>query len=88
MHYLIARADGRVVASAIAYATMNMLGIYGISTLPEFRRRGYATALVREATSLRPDLPVSVQPDPASVRIYTDMGFVPAGQIAAWQKEI
>jgi len=88
MHYLIARLDGRVVASTIAYATMNMLGIYGISTLPEFRRRGYATALVRAVVSLRPDLPVSVQPDPPSVRIYTDMGFVPVGQVAAWQKGI
>ncbi len=88
MHYLIARLDGRVVASTIAYATADMLGIYGISTLPEFRRRGYATALVRAVVFLRPDLPVSVQPDPPSVRIYTDMGFVPAGQVAAWQKGI
>jgi len=88
MHYLIARLDGRVVASTIAYATPDMLGIYGISTVPEFRRRGYATALVRAAVSLRSDLPVSVQPDPESVRIYTDTGFVPAGQVAAWHKAI
>ncbi len=88
MHYLIARLDGRVVASTIAYATTDMLGIYGISTVPEFRRRGYATALVRASVSLRSDLPVSVQPDPKSVRIYTDTGFVPAGQVAAWHKGI
>ena len=86
MHYLIARLDGRVVAGTIAYATADMLGIYGISTIPEFRRRGYATALVRAVVSLRSDLPVSVQPDPESVRIYTDTGFVRAGQVAAWHK--
>ena len=86
MHYLIARLSGRVVASTIAYATTDILGIYGISTVPEFRRRGYATALVRAAVSLRSDLPVSVQPDPESVRIYTDTGFVPAGRVAAWHK--
>jgi len=88
MHYLIARLDGRVVASTIAYATTDILGIYGISTVPEFRRRGYATALVRAAVSLRSDLLVSVQPDPESVRIYTDTGFVPAGRVAAWHKGI
>ncbi len=78
MHYLIARLNGRVVAGTIAYATTDMLGIYGISTLPQFRRRGYATALVRAAVSLRSDLPVSVQPSAESTRIYTDAGFVPA----------
>jgi len=88
MHYLIARLDDRVVASTIAYATKDVIGIYGISTLPEFRRRGYATALVREGISLRLDLPVSVQPDPDSVRIYTDSGFVPVGQVAAWHKAV
>ncbi len=88
MHYVVARLNGRVVASTIAYATADMLGIYGISTRPEFRRRGYATALVRAAVSLRPDLPVSVQPSPESACIYTDAGFVPAGQVAAWRNGI
>jgi len=88
MHYLIARFDGQVVASTIAYVTPDVIGIYGISTLPGFRRRGYAAALVRAVVSLRPDLPVSVQPDPSSLRIYTDIGFVPAGQVAAWHKGI
>lgn len=88
IQYLIARLDGRVVASTIAYATRDIVGIYGISTVPEFRRRGYATALVRAVISLRSDLPVSVQPDPVSARIYTDTGFLPAGRVAAWQKGI
>lgn len=88
MTYLLARLDGQVVAGMIAYATANMLGIYAISTLPAFRRRGYATALVRAATSLQPDLPVSVQPRPPSARIYTDLGFVLAGQIAMWIKRV
>lgn len=88
MRYLIARLNGRVVASTIAYATRDVLGIYGISTVPEYRRRGYATALVRATVSLRTDLPVSVQPDPESVAMYTNSDFVPAGQVAAWRKAV
>ena len=81
-------AHGYVVASAIAYATGNMVGIYSISTLPRFRRRGSATALVHAAVALRPDLPVSVYPDPPTVPLYTSMGFMRAGEIAAWDKAI
>ena len=71
MHYLNARLRGEVVASVIAYATEGMLGIYAISTVPSFRRRGYGTALVRAAVALRPDLSVTVHPDPPSVRETT-----------------
>jgi GNAT superfamily N-acetyltransferase len=87
MYYLVARLDGQVVASTIAYVTDDMVGIYGLSTLPRFRRRGYATALVRASVALRPDLPVSVYPDPETVPIYTGMGFVRGGDIAVWQKK-
>ena len=86
MRYLIARLNGRAVAGTIVYATQDMLGIYGISTVPGFRRRGFATALVRAAVPWRPDLPVSVQPDPESVPIYTGLGFLPAGHVASWYK--
>ncbi len=86
MYYLNARLAGQVVASTIAYATDDMLGIYGISTLCQFRRRGYGTALVHAAVALRPDLPASVHPDPPSVPMYTCWGFVRAREIAAWRK--
>ena len=85
MCYLNARLDGQVVASTIAYATADMLGIYGISTLPAFRRCGYGTALVHAAVALRPDLPASVHPDPPSVPMYSCWGFTPAGEIAVWR---
>jgi GNAT superfamily N-acetyltransferase len=85
MYYLNARLDGEVVAGVILHATGDMVGIYGISTLPRFRRRGYARALIRVAVDLRPDLPMSVFPDPVSLPIYTDIGFVAAGEIAIWE---
>ena len=85
MRYLVARIDDQVVAGVIAHITEDMVGIYGLSTLLPYRRRGYAAALVRAATALRPDLPVCVFPDPVSVPIYTDIGFAPAGTIAMWK---
>ena len=88
MVYLNARLDGQVVASTIVYITDDMVGIYGISTLPRFRRRGYATALVRAAVALRPDLPVSVYPDPPSLPIYSGIDFVYGGEIAVWESEM
>jgi GNAT superfamily N-acetyltransferase len=85
LHYLFIRQAEQIVASVIAHVTADMVGIYGISTLPRFRRRGYGTALVRAAVALRPDLPVTVFPDPPSVPMYTRSGFVRAQEIAIWQ---
>lgn len=92
MYYLNARleneeAAGEVVAGVILHATDDMLGIYGISTRPSFRRRGYAAALMRAATGLHPDLPMSVFPDPDSLPIYTRLGFAAAGEIGLWVRE-
>lgn len=85
MIYLLARLHGSVVASTIAHITDDMLGIYGLSTLFEHRRRGYARTLINASVALRPDLPASVHPDPPSVPIYTEIGFRHAGDIAVWK---
>lgn len=90
LYYLNARleVDGEnpVVAGVILHAAVDMVGVYGISTLIPFRRRGYASALMRAAVALRPELPMSVFPDPISLPIYSVLGFEPAGEIAIWQR--
>ncbi|MFN8441799.1 MAG: GNAT family N-acetyltransferase [Caldilineaceae bacterium] len=88
MFYWVAWLEGKVVAGVIAHATDDMLGIYGLSTLLPYRRRGYATALIRAAVAARPDLSACVFPDPPSVPIYTQIGFAPAGEIAIWRRKV
>jgi GNAT superfamily N-acetyltransferase len=85
MDYLIGWLDGKVVTSVIIHATEDMLGIYGLSTLLQYRRRGYAAALIQAAVALHPELATSVHPDPPSVPIYTRIGFVAAGDLAMWR---
>lgn len=84
MDYIIGWLDGKVVTSVIVHATEDMLGIYGLSTLLQYRRRGYAAALIHAAVALHPELPTCVHPDPPSVPIYTRIGFVAAGDLAMW----
>lgn len=86
MTYLVGKLHGRVVSGVILYATDGMLGIYGLSTLPQFRRRGYAAALVHASVAMHPELSASVFPDPPSVPMYTRIGFAPAGEIAVWTR--
>lgn len=84
MSYLIGLVDGQVVSGVITHATDGMMGIYGLSTLPSFRRRGYAAALVHAAVARYPECQACVQPDPDSVPIYRQLGFDTAGEIAIW----
>jgi len=87
MYYLNARLDGKVVAGVIIHTTKDMMGVYGISTLMRYRRRGYASALMRFAAGLRLDLPMNVFPDPVSLPIYSVLGFERAGEIAIWNSK-
>lgn len=77
---------GDVVSSIITHKTADVVGIYGLSTLPAHRRRGYAAALVGAATAVHKELPIVVQPDPPSVPMYTRLGYVVGGEVAMWRK--
>lgn len=85
MCYLLARVKGQPVAGVIFYVTDDMVGLYGISTIPAMRRRGIGAALVRAGVKLYAHLPISVFPDPDTLSLYRDSGFIPAGEIAMWR---
>lgn len=49
VHCYLGYVAGRPVASALRFTTPGVAGIYGVATLPEFRRRGFGEALTRRA---------------------------------------
>ena len=51
----------------------DVVGIYGVSTLPEYRRRGYGKAITWAAAMSAPELDVAVSPDPMARRIEAEL---------------
>ncbi len=84
MHVLVGRRDSRVVAGAMAYVSAEVIGLYGVGTVPGHRGRGYATALTRAALALASDRPAVLQPSPAAARLYRRLGFGEIGAFTHW----
>ena len=76
----LARIDGRVAGGATLAVRGRIAGLFGASTLPEFRKRGVQTALLqvrlKRAKEIGCELAVSLaQPGSASQRNMTRQGF-------------
>jgi len=79
--------DGRVVTSAYTHRHGMDLGIYAVGTPAQWRRRGYAGALMRTvladawATGLGT---ASLQSTPMGEALYRSLGFRAAGRYEEW----
>lgn len=82
--YLLGRLNDRAVVSGVTFDSADMVGLYEVSTPPPLRRRGHARALVHHVVVTHDGRRLGVWPDPPSVPIYTDAGFVVGGHIALW----
>ena len=76
----LARIDGRVVGGATLAVRGGIAGLFGASTLPEFRKRGVQTALLharlRRAAEAGCEWAMSLaQPGSHSQRNITRLGF-------------
>jgi ribosomal protein S18 acetylase RimI-like enzyme len=82
-HVLVGRLAGENVATAIAFDHEGDCGIYNMSTLESFRRRGLGTALtarhVNDAAE-RGCSTASLQSTPMAERVYAAVGFGDLGQ--------
>jgi GNAT superfamily N-acetyltransferase len=86
MHVLAGRVGGRMVSAAMAYVSDGLVGIFGVATLPEFRRRGYGGALTRAAIAVAPGLPSMLQPSRMAAAMYHRLGFRSVGQFTNWSR--
>lgn len=87
MRYFVGRVEGRVVTSSIAYVGDDIVGIYGVSTLAEYRRRGYGKAITWAAAMSAPELDVAVSPDEMARGIESELGFRKIAEYTPWERK-
>jgi ribosomal protein S18 acetylase RimI-like enzyme len=78
MRYYLARLDGRPVATAAQFFWGGLAAIWWVTTIPDFRRRGVATAITRAALADAAGLgyrAAMLESPPDSVPMYRRLGF-------------
>ena len=84
MRVLLGRVDDAVVGGAMAYVADDVVGIYGVGTIPGHRGHGYATALTRACLAQDPTLPSTLQPSTGAAALYRRLGFTEVGRFTHW----
>ena len=77
-HHYIGKVHGQPIAMAALLLHAGVAGIYGVGTIPEVRRQGIGTALVRHALHEARAAGYRVAlltPTDMSIRIYQRLGF-------------
>ena len=77
--------DGRdPVGTATAFRHAGVVGIYAVSTVPAYRRRGVGATLTETAVSLDPSLPAVLQASDEAIGLYRSLGFETMGAFRTW----
>ena len=84
MSIWLARWEGELAGSAMAYDAAGVRGIYAIGTVPHLRGRGVATALTATAMAGAGGRPGTLQPSAAAAALYRRLGFRDVGEWALW----
>ena len=85
MHlFAIRDSSGAMVSVATACVAAGVVGIYGVATPPEYRRRGYGAAVTVAALNVAPDLPAVLQPSEMGEPVYRRIGFEPLAPVVNW----
>ncbi len=84
MHVYIGRINSDPVTTAMAYVSDQVVGVYGVSTPLEHRRRGYGEAITRAAINAAPELPAWLDPSEIATPMYRRLGFDRIARYTAW----
>ena len=84
--YIVGRVDGKVVTTANPGISDGVNGIFGIATIPEYRRRGYGRAITWAAIEVAPHLPAVLGPSEMAEPLYRDMGFRDFTSFRMWHR--
>jgi GNAT superfamily N-acetyltransferase len=79
--------DGMAVCGAWTFLHGSDCGVYGVGTVPNWRRRGLAHRLVEHvlaAAVQRGARTASLQSTAIAERLYSSLGFVPLGRYEEW----
>ncbi len=83
--FLFIRQSDEISAGIQTFTNKDSVGIYTLFTLPAYRRRGFASALVAHALSTNPDLPTITNPGDESDHLFRTAGFTHIGTRTIWR---
>ena len=85
--FVIGRADGRDVAVGCQFVECEANVLLLAATLPEFRGRGYYSALAADRITHQPDLPaVTIVSDDSRPVLVGRFGFLPISRFTLWKR--
>ena len=78
--------EGEVVAMSYVHTHERALGVFGVATAPEVRRRGIGTAITAfSILEAGPDADLAwLQPSEMGLSVYRRMGFEPVAEWEVW----
>ncbi|GIJ47721.1 hypothetical protein Val02_46070 [Virgisporangium aliadipatigenens] len=79
-------AGGRAVAAAGAAVHHGVVEVDWVATLPEFRGRGFGTALTARAAAVAPELPAVLIASDDGQPVYERMGFLRLMRLTMWSR--
>jgi GNAT superfamily N-acetyltransferase len=84
----IGRIDGEPVATAGSHTACGLTEVEWVSTLADFRGKGYGAAVTWAATAAEPDVPAVLVATDDARPVYERLGYVPLLRLAMWLRDV